>query len=287
MCDRAYQQSPDSRPARSPSGFTLIELLVVIAIIAILAAILLPVFASARERARQTSCANNLKQCGLAIIQYEQDFDETFPTAYRYTDLSSSPTSNSFVKNNWCDGYSGKTTQMWMDDVAPYIKSTQVYYCPDGPPGNGETNWGGGNNCGYSATDPRNTYGYAPNTNIMPMWDYTNGHGFCCTPVPDGTWGRGNQWPLVRVISKVSNPAGDFMLTEHGQMDRTDVNVGNPDNTSAYGKGYGTNPEWRHGQAGKANFLFVDGHVKAWGPYNVGDPNNVTFYATMRGDYGI
>ena len=60
-------------------GFTLIELLVVIAIIAILAAILFPVFASAREKARQSTCTNNEKQIGLGILQYMQDFDETFP----------------------------------------------------------------------------------------------------------------------------------------------------------------------------------------------------------------
>ena len=67
---------------RKQSGFTLIELLVVIAIIAILAAILFPVFAQAREKARQSSCLNNQKQLGLALLSYEQDYDEHTPTGY-------------------------------------------------------------------------------------------------------------------------------------------------------------------------------------------------------------
>ncbi len=87
------------------SGFTLIELLVVIAIIAILAAILFPVFAKAREKARQSSCQSNLKQLGLAVTQYAQDYDERYPLT-------------------WGGGF------FWRDNIAPYIKNTQVFYCP-------------------------------------------------------------------------------------------------------------------------------------------------------------
>ncbi|MCE5217347.1 DUF1559 domain-containing protein [bacterium] len=94
-------------------GFTLIELLVVIAIIAILAAILFPVFARAREKARQSSCSSNLKQLALGVEMYAQDYDEKLcPRYYRYN--ASTPGGGT-----WCDTF-----------VQPYIKNTQVVLCP-------------------------------------------------------------------------------------------------------------------------------------------------------------
>jgi len=95
------------------SGFTLIELLVVIAIIAILAAILFPVFAKVREKARTTSCASNLRQIGLGVMQYVQDNDENYPT-----------------------GQKGTLGQGWAGPVYAYVKSTAVFHCPDDPTGN-------------------------------------------------------------------------------------------------------------------------------------------------------
>lgn len=77
---RTFEAGPRRIPRR---GFTLIELLVVIAIIALLAAILFPVFARARENARRASCQSNLKQIGLSVVQYTQDYDETFPLQAR------------------------------------------------------------------------------------------------------------------------------------------------------------------------------------------------------------
>ena len=89
------------------TGFTLIELLVVIAIIAILAAILFPVFARARENARRASCQSNLKQIGLGFMQYTQDYDEKYPEIYVADPLTS-----------------------WNYMVQPYVKSNQLFDCP-------------------------------------------------------------------------------------------------------------------------------------------------------------
>jgi len=108
----------------SRKGFTLIELLVVIAIIAILAAILFPVFAKAREKARQSSCASNLKQLGTAFMSYEQDYDETVPgNTYQ---LPANTTITNFVDK--C----GTKIQFWPQYLEPYVKSSGIYVCPSG-----------------------------------------------------------------------------------------------------------------------------------------------------------
>ena len=99
-------------------AFTLIELLVVIAIIAILAAILFPAFARARENARRSSCQSNEKQIGLALLQYIGDYDETMPFSF-YGSMGNSNTAGSTPDN-----------YKWMDAVFPYIKSEQVFNCP-------------------------------------------------------------------------------------------------------------------------------------------------------------
>jgi prepilin-type N-terminal cleavage/methylation domain-containing protein/prepilin-type processing-associated H-X9-DG protein len=129
---------------RSRQGFTLIELLVVIAIIAILAAILFPVFSAARAKARQTGCASNEKQLGLAMLQYCQDYDEEFPAG----DDSAKVVSTSY-----------SFTGGWAESIYTYVKEPGVFKCPDDP------------------TQPNLPYGgpdvlsYAINTNLTPLSD--------------------------------------------------------------------------------------------------------------------
>lgn len=111
---------------KNRKAFTLIELLVVIAIIAILAAILFPVFATAREKARQTACASNMKQLGIAFVQYTTDNDDCFPVN----------------PGNGLRGSFGK--------IYPYVKSLQAFTCPDDPstPGGNPISYGANNNIG-------------------------------------------------------------------------------------------------------------------------------------------
>ena len=163
------------------TGFTLIELLVVIAIIAILAAILFPVFASAREKARGTACLSNEKQIGLALVQYMTDYDGGIPQISYYA--GSTATSTSMVP--YVPG-------SWMVTLFPYVKTLSVFACPSdtanvqiygcyGQTANAASLPSGGSaSCvdGGQGGNPWDVgpiqYSYAPNTNVLATYRFNN-----------------------------------------------------------------------------------------------------------------
>lgn len=216
-------------------AFTLIELLVVIAIIAILAAILFPVFAAAREKARQVTCASNEKQLGLAFLQYTQDNDEHYP----YT-------------------LGASTGKGWSAPIYPYVKEPAAYKCPDDPqrPSTGLNHY---------------PVSYAMNKNLAftPNWTSSINTATSIDNAPASTvllfeitgatadvTGQyyGNDYTEIAVGGNL--PAGDNGSMVWARYDTGDM--GNP--ARSPGQIDTINPLGRHTDG--SNFLLCDGHVK-------------------------
>jgi prepilin-type N-terminal cleavage/methylation domain-containing protein/prepilin-type processing-associated H-X9-DG protein len=196
----ARKLSSVCRTTGSSNGFTLIELLVVIAIIAILASILFPVFARARENARRSSCMSNLKQIGLGFMQYTQDYDERYPMAAYHplgvgsndptviqTDPSMPGAHYTVRQNSWPAG----KYITWMDIIYPYVKSVQLFKCPS-----------------YQATAPGDivwpSYGY---NGAISNWAYY--HQYHCYGPSCGT----DDVPLS--MAQVRRPAEVYLVVEY------------------------------------------------------------------------
>jgi prepilin-type N-terminal cleavage/methylation domain len=194
--------------ARPRAGFTLIELLVVIAIIAILAAILFPVFAQARDKARQTACLSNMKQIGLGFMMYVQDFDETFPGC-----LLCVPTIN---------GGSTSDTRMPFDrQIFPYTKSDEIFACPSDhevrvPPTDSRIQFWDGS---YRAKGLIRSYSYVATIDTAQangrdantgMSTYTGNVGINGTP------------PTARSLSQIDEPSSTIVVVENWPKDESD-----------------------------------------------------------------
>jgi prepilin-type N-terminal cleavage/methylation domain-containing protein/prepilin-type processing-associated H-X9-DG protein len=229
-------------------AFTLIELLVVIAIIAILAAILFPVFAQAREKARQISCLSNTKQLSLGIHQYAQDYDDLLPVG----------------------GYNAQLRGRWQWQIYPYVKNQAVFSCPSVP---ASAQWRPTVNAQGLGTNDRGGYG----------WNYA-----LSTDVPPSATGTARDWGPGWSLAKILKPAETIIVGDTGIGGQaTNAEVGwammaadpRKSNITTFTQP-GLYPQFRHHTtatrtvvaqnvqcivpiAGRANFCFLDGHAKS------------------------
>ncbi len=285
-----------TRPKR---GFTLIELLVVIAIIAILAAILFPVFAQARAKARQTACLSNTKQIGLATGMYIQDYDETLYPHRFNSGNDSNPFLADPVGNATITGAARNKT-FWISLLQPYVKNYDLFKCPSTP--NGWVKWNtDGAQCGGSANNTavgcggvgyggQNSYGHN-DVWLSPADPFSGGTSkvavvalaavprvASCIELVDATY-YGAAPDVCNESGKLVNNAGNldcqYAQTQGPQYQYYWKNIGN--SVWSWNNGVNTpaaqalqNGPNRH--MNQVNVQFVDGHSKAL-PYDkaIGD----------------
>jgi prepilin-type N-terminal cleavage/methylation domain-containing protein len=211
--------------ARRP-GFTLIELLVVIAIIAILAAILFPVFAQVRDKARMSACVSNMRQIGSGLMMYAQDYDETFPRDF-------------FMDK--------EPIYVWKNAIRPYLKSLDVLMCPSNP---------------FSRSVPRSPYSDPPRPGSNARgWEYEPEQRMpisysmsSCTSSYYTPFSKLGRDTLPLRVAQVVRPADTLLIAEStwGQGDL------NPDFLLRACPAVFSHPAGR-----MPNIIFYDGHVKS------------------------
>lgn len=214
-------------------AFTLIELLVVIAIIAILAAILFPVFSRARENARRSSCQSNMKQIGLGLVQYVQDYDNYYPKA---------------ITSNF--GPSGNAS--WRQIIQPYIKSSQLLQCNSNPNKDTLVYASGSNGltdvyASYAANSSETDAASAPDGVGVIGWQVSVNEAVVSSPAQC----------IAVVESTAANSAFQVRIPTGGANGSFGVETSNAAPSSGH---------LFSGHLGTSNFLFADGHVKSLRP---------------------